>query len=94
MKESERVVLELFNHTSTPKSLWMEPWGEELALPSKISWKLTCEGTDPKNVSVDFHEDGIAIYGIPKAIMRVHADDEVVWECFQPFDPPTTDGTV
>lgn len=90
MTTTEHTVLELFNHTSKPKLFWMEPWGEELVLPTGISWKLTCEGATPAMVSIDFHEEGMTIYGIPRAIMRIRADEEVVWECFQPFDPPVT----
>lgn len=88
MREDEHVLMELFNHTKTPQVIFMEPWGDEISLPPKTLWNLVCEGTNADMISVDFHEEGIAIYGIPKVMMRIYAGEEIVWECFQPFDPP------
>ena len=88
MNDGSRVVLELYNNTDQPRRIWMEPWGEELFLPPNVTWHLVCDGPEPKPISIEFHEDSIAIHGLPKSMVRIYCDNELIWECFQPFDPP------
>ena len=90
MNTNEHVLLELYDHTYSNRKLWLEPWGEQVTLPPMVTWRLTCINSDPSMVSIEFHEDGIAIHGIPDATMRVYVGDEMVWESFQPFSPPKT----
>jgi hypothetical protein len=83
-----QVVLELYNNTNQPRRIWIEPWGEGLSLPPCVAWRLVCDGEERKPIPIEFHEDSIAIHGLPKSMVRIYCDKELIWECFQPFDPP------
>jgi hypothetical protein len=72
MNGGSRVVLDLYNNTDQPRRIWMEPWGEELFLPLSVTWLWACDGPEPKPISIEFHEDSIAIYGLPNSMVRVH----------------------
>ena len=89
MKSKEEIVLlELYNQKDTDQRLWLEPWCEELELPAGASWKLTAVALGPlasTMVTIEFQEDQVVIYGITNAVMRLYAEDELVWECFKPL---------
>ncbi len=86
MRQDEHIVMELFNHKKDPQAIFMEPVGEELSLPPNTLWNLVCESANAGTISIGFHEEGIAIFDIPKVMMRIYAGEDVVWESFQPFE--------
>ena len=88
MNRPYRIALDLFNAMSTPKRIWVEPWAEELTLPPGIGWRFVCDAVSLDPIPVEFHEDSIVVYGLPKSIVRIFQDDRLVWECHEPFDPP------
>lgn len=81
-------VLELHNHLPRFQTIWMEPWGEELAVPPGVTWRLVSIDVPPAMIAIEFHPEGTAVYGIRGAMMRLYAGEEVVWESLEPFDPP------
>ncbi len=91
MKIQEEIVLiEMINERDDPLKLWIEPWCEELELPQGASWRMTGIGVDTRTcmVTIEFHDEVVVIHGVPEALMRLYADEKLIWECFEPFELP------
>jgi hypothetical protein len=89
MNSNEYQLLELYNHRENEQTIWLEPWGESIALAQNVTYRLVCFDGKPGMVGIEFHADGtIAIHGVADTSMRVYQDGTVIWESFQPFSPP------
>jgi len=79
----EREILELHNDSPDPLQIWVEPWGEELAVGPGMTWKLMDSMDPPSGVSVTYRRDGLAIYVMSDAIIRWMEGERVVWKLNQ-----------
>jgi len=85
--------LRVSNIYSEPIILCLEPWADEILIPSKVSFEIVAEGPKGDHLEVTFEERRVSVYGWSGSILSVFQDGEKLLECAIPA-PRTPRGSL
>ena len=76
--------LRVSNIYSEPITLCLEPWGDEISIPSNVSFEIVAEGPKGDHLEVTYEERRVSVYGWSGSILSVFHDGERLVECAIP----------
>ena len=88
MDENHTQHLRISNDYSEPITLCLEPWADEISIPSKANFEIEAEGPKGDHLEVSCEERRISVYGWSGSTLSVFHDRERLIECAIPV-PPT-----
>jgi hypothetical protein len=77
----ERIVT-YTNVTTGDQIVWMEPWCEEIRIPSGKTFTFTGHGTEDGEIEIEKRDEGIIVYGWPTSMVNVVCDGQTVWTAY------------
>jgi hypothetical protein len=80
--------LRVSNYGSEPITLCLEPWADEIPVPSKVTFEIVAEGPDGNCLEVTYRERRISVYGWSGSVLSVFHEGDRLVECAIPV-PPT-----
>ena len=75
------------NSTDRELIAWMEPWCEEVAIPSGKTLTFKGFGSEPGVIEIEGIEQGIIVYGWPTSVINVECNDQIVWKAYCEHPP-------
>lgn len=82
MFESQEI---LRNDTSEPVTVWIEPWGWELAIPPNSSFKVVAVSPIEGQLEVVTDDATVTVYGWSGSTMKIFHGTELVEDVFIPL---------
>jgi hypothetical protein len=76
--------LRVSNIYSEPITLCLEPWGDEISIPSNVSFEIVAEGPKGDHLEVTYEERRVSVYGWSGLILSVFHNGERLVECAIP----------
>ena len=70
--------LRLCNARTIPVTLYLEPWGEQYALPSETTLTVVARGPQGDTLEVEWADEHITLYGWPGSIVTLLHDGKEV----------------
>ena len=94
MVENHTQSLRVSNGYSEPITLCLEPWADEILIPSKAGFDIVAEGPDGGHLEVTYEERRVSVYGWSGATLSVFHGRERLLECDipVPLTPPFIHG--
>jgi hypothetical protein len=80
--------LRVSNYDAEPITLCLEPWADEIPIPSKVGFEIVAEGPEGNCLEVTYEERRISVYGWSGSVLSVFKDGDRLVECSIPV-PPT-----
>jgi hypothetical protein len=76
--------LRISNDYLEPITFCLEPWADEIAIPSKASFEIVAEGPNGDHLEVTYEERRVSVYGWSGSTLSVFRDGERLIECAIP----------
>lgn len=87
MDENYTQHLRLSNDYSEPITLCLEPWGDEILIPSKATFEIVAEGPKGDGLEVACEERRVTVWGWSGSTLSVFHDGTKLIECAIPVPP-------
>lgn len=81
---AEREHVTLINRFPASVQLDVEPWGEQIQLPTDQPYEVVATGPAPSCLRVEFEPTRFVVYGWPGSTLIVLKDGQTVVECSIP----------
>jgi len=77
----------LTNSADVPLFVWIEPWAEEIQIPTGHTYKFVGSGTEKGELEVENRDHVAIVYGWPTSTLTVFDGDTTIWETDNPVPP-------
>jgi hypothetical protein len=74
----------LTNKRDLDLRLILEPWAEEITLPSCKSLRLVASSEQTGELEIEVRDDGAIVYGWPGATLSVFDGQKAIWKSYAP----------
>lgn len=72
--------------------LYLEPWGEQIAMPTGVTFQIVAKAERQGDVEIQYEEEGIVVWGWEGSVLDVFCNGKAV-SVNHPQVPPVPKGT-
>jgi hypothetical protein len=74
--------IRLTNSLAEPRTLFLEPWAEEIVLDASASILVKQDTVEDRRIELEIIDEGYILYGNILTKLRIYRDDELIWESY------------